>query len=138
MVEDQVADSARFDVFNLSDALLQGKLNRAVKILHGLKAEGVAAPVVLWGMSREARLLLNVQAELQQGAQTEAVYKKFQVWDKRKQYVHEALQRLKIAQLQHILQLCAQADLQIKGQLAGDDWETLFEICLQFVNTSAV
>jgi DNA polymerase-3 subunit delta len=105
--------------------------------LHGLQAEGVAAPVVLWGMSREARLLLNVRAELQQGVQPEAAYKKHQVWDKRKQFVHDALQRLKTPQLQHILKLCAKADLQIKGQLAGDDWETLFEICLLFTNGSA-
>ncbi len=137
MVEDHVADSARFDVFNLNDALLQGKLNRAVKILHGLRAEGVAAPVVLWGMSREARLLLNVQADLQQGGQLEAVLKKYQVRDKRKQFVQEAVQRLKTPRLQYILQLSATADLQIKGQQAGDGWESLFEICLQFVNAPA-
>ena len=137
MVEDHVAESARFDVFNLNDALLQGKLNRAVKILHGLKAEGVAAPVVLWGISREARLLLNVQADLQHGGQPEAVLKKYQVWDKRKQYVLEAVQRLKTPRLQHIVQLSAKADLQIKGQLAGDGWESLFDICLQFVNAPA-
>jgi DNA polymerase-3 subunit delta len=135
MVEDQVADSARFDVFNLSEALLQGKLNRAVKILHGLKAEGVAAPVVLWALSREARLLSNVQADLQQGGQLEAIFKKYQVWDKRKQMLQAALQRLKTQRLHHILQLSAKADMQIKGQLAGDGWETLFAICLQFINS---
>ena len=134
MVEAHVADSARFDVFNLNDALLQGRLNRALKILHGLQAEGVAAPVVLWAVSREARLLL----ELHQGGQQEAVFKKYQVWDKRKQSVLEAGQRLKSPRLQHILQLCATADLQMKGQQAGDGWERLFEICLLFVNAPVI
>jgi DNA polymerase-3 subunit delta len=133
MIEDEVADSARFDVFKLIDALLLGKLNRAVKILNGLKAEGIAPPVVLWAVNREIRALFNIKAELKQGGQQDAVFKKYQVWDKRKQAVQEALHRLKTQDLQKILQLGAVADQQIKGQVAGDAWESLFEICLRFI-----
>jgi DNA polymerase III subunit delta len=132
MVEDDVADSTRFDVFKLMDALLAGKLNRAVKILTGLKSEGIAAPVVLWAISREARVLFHIKAELKQGGHQDAVFKKYQIWDKRKQAVQEALARLKSVDLQAILRLGATADQQIKGQFAGDGWESLFEICLLF------
>jgi DNA polymerase-3 subunit delta len=135
MIEDQVADSSRFDVFKLTDALLQGKLNRAVKILHGLKAEGIAAPVVLWAMSREARALINIGQALKQGGHQEAVYKKHQIFEQRKPLIHEALKRLKAADLQAILRLCATTDQQIKGQLAGDSWESLFNLCCLFTNT---
>ncbi len=138
MVEDDVADSARFDVFKLSESLLQGNLNRTVKILNGLKAEGIAAPVVLWALSREARLLLNIKAELEQGGHQEAVFRKFQIWDKQKQGVQDALARLKSGDLQSILQLCTVADQQIKGQLAGDSWESLFSTCLAFVKNSKI
>lgn len=138
MVEDDVADSARFDVFKLIDTLLQGKLNRAVKILNGLKAEGIAAPVVLWAVSRETRALFNIKAELKQGGHQDAVFKKYQIWDKRKQAVQEALHRLKTEDLQAILQLSATADRQIKGQASGDGWESLFEICLLFVKGPAL
>lgn len=132
MVEDDVADSARFDVFKLMDALLAGKLNRAVKILSGLRAEGIAAPVVLWAISREARTLLNIQAELKRGGHQDALYKKYLIWDKRKQLVQEAMQRLRRLELQDILGQCAKADAQLKGQLAGDEWEALFSICALF------
>lgn len=138
MIENAVADSARFDVFKLTDALLVGKLNRAVKILNGLKAEGVAAPVVLWALSREARSLINIKFELRQGAHQEAVFKKHHIWDKRKQAIHEALKRLNIAHMQSILLASAKADQQIKGQLAGDGWESLFEICLKFCKPGRV
>lgn len=132
MVEDDVADSARFDVFKLMDALLSGKLNRAIKILRGLRLEGIAAPVVLWGMSREARTLFDIKRDLKQGGGQEAVYKKYQVWDKRKPIVQEALHRLRASQLESILRVCAVADSQIKGQAPGDEWESLFEVCLLF------
>lgn len=132
MVEDDVADSARFDVFKLMDALLSGKVNRAIKILAGLKAEGVAAPVILWAISREARTLVNIKTELKRGGNQEALYKKYQIWDKRKQLVQEALHRLKSKDLQIILLESAATDCQVKGQAAGDEWDGLFRICLLF------
>ena len=132
MIETAVADSARFDVFKLAEALLSGKLNRAVKILTGLKAEGVAAPVVLWALSREARILLDIQFELKQGQQQEAVFKRHQIWDKRKQVVTDALHRLSTKRIQSLLISSAKTDRQIKGQLAGDGWDGLFELCVKF------
>lgn len=132
MVEDAVADSARFDVFKLTDALLAGKLNRVVKILNGLKAEGVAAPVVLWALSREARVLFNIKLELKNGANQEQIFKKHHIWDQRKQLMSNAIRRLTVAQIQSLLALSAKADRQIKGQSAGDGWDSLFEVGLQF------
>lgn len=132
MVEDDVADSARFDVFKLTDALLAGKLNRALKILNGLRAEGTASSIVLWALSRETRMLLHVKSELGRGANPDAVFKKYQVWDKRKHLVQEAVQRLKTEQLQAILRAGAEIDRSIKGQSAGDEWEGLFGLCVRF------
>jgi len=138
LVEDDVADSSRFDVYKLVDALLSGKLNRAVKILNGLKQEGIAAPVVLWALSREARTLFTIKLQLKQGGQQEAVFKNQQIWDKRKPLVQEALHRLNSNDLQQILRLSAKADEQIKGQAPGDGWETLFDICLRFAKLPGV
>ena len=138
MIEDDVADSARFDVFKLNDALLAGKLNRSIKILHGLASEGTAAPIVLWGISREIRTLYALKFELKQHANQDAVLKKFQIWDKRKQTVLDALRRLNAKQLQHLLSRCTDIDRQIKGQAAGDAWESLFELCLAFCNPELI
>lgn len=137
MVEDDVADSARFDVFKLMDALLAGKLNRAIKILHGLHAEGTAAPVVLWAVSREIRTLFNVKSELKSGISQESAFKKYQIWDKRKQLIQDALRRLGDAQLKRLLACCADTDKQIKGQQAGDEWESLLMLCVAFCKPNA-
>jgi DNA polymerase-3 subunit delta len=136
MIEDEVADSSRFDVFSLSDDLLAGNFNRVSNILQELKAEGIAAPVILWALTREARMLLTIKSELKQNGHAEAAFKKFQIWDKRKPLVQQALTRLKVQDLYQILQLSALADQQIKGQLAGDGWESLWAICLRFVKAS--
>jgi DNA polymerase III subunit delta len=49
------ADSARFDVFQLGEAVRAGDAARALRILGGLRAEGTEAMLVLWSLARELR-----------------------------------------------------------------------------------
>ncbi|TRW99058.1 DNA polymerase III subunit delta [Candidatus Methylobacter oryzae] len=129
---DAVADSSRFDVFKLIDSVLAAKVGRIFKILSGLKAEGVAAPVVLWALTREARALIKIKLALAQGQNKALVFKNNQIWDKRRPLVSDALNRLADTDLNRILTLSAKADRQIKGQQPGDSWETLLAVCLVF------
>lgn len=126
---DAVADSSRYDVFKLVDSVLSGKIDRASKILQGLKGEGIAEPVVLWALAREARVLLKIKALLCQGENKESVFKNNQVWDKRKALVDSAMNRLARKDLEQVLLLGAKTDRQIKGMQPGDPWETLLFIC---------
>jgi DNA polymerase-3 subunit delta len=129
---DVVADNSRFDVFKLTDSILAAKVDRVYRILSGLRAEGVAAPVVLWALTREARSLLKIKRALAQGQNKAAVFKNNQIWDKRQQLVSDALNRLDDHDLNSILVLGATADRQIKGQQQGDAWQTLLAVCLMF------
>ena len=47
-----VADSARFDVFGLGEAVLAGETARALRVLAGLRAEGTEPTLALWALSR--------------------------------------------------------------------------------------
>jgi DNA polymerase-3 subunit delta len=132
---DVVADSSRYDVFKLMDSVLAADVNRIFKVLSGLRAEGIAAPIVLWALTHEARALIKIKLALSQGQNRELVFKNNQIWDKRKQLVSNALSRLGDNDLNNILVLSAKADRQIKGQQQGDAWETMLAICLMFAST---
>ena len=129
---DVVADSSRFDVFKFMDSVLAGRASRILKILSGLKAEGVATPVVLWAVTREARSLIRIKSALSSGQNKALVFKNNQIWAQRQQLVNDALTRLDESELNNILNISATADRQIKGQQQGDAWETLLAICLLF------
>ena len=133
-VQAVVTDSSRFDVFNLTDAVLSGRVNRAIKIFHGLQAEGIVAPVVLWALTRELRCLL----ELKTATNKEQIFRKHHIWDKRKQLMNKALMRLNLIDLQQAVILSAKADRQIKGRQSGDNWETLLEVCLQLLSVNVI
>jgi len=137
-IADAVADSSRYDVFKLIDSVLSAKANRILKILSALQAEGIAAPIVLWALTREARTLVKIKLALASGQSRELVFKNNQVWDKRKQLVGDTLNRLNDNDLQNILVLSAKADRQIKGQQAGNEWETVLAICLMFASIQTV
>jgi DNA polymerase-3 subunit delta len=137
-VADAVADSSRYDVFKLADSLLAGHPGRIAKILAGLKGEDVAAPVVLWAITREARLLCKLKQEIAAGKQRDAAMQAQQIWDKRKALVGHALDRLSEATLHRILILGAKADREIKGQQPGDPWQSLLHICLLFTAAAGV
>ena len=133
-VQAAVIDNSRFDVFHLTDAILLGHVNRALKIMQSLQAEGVAASVVLWALARECRCLM----ELKTSTDTALVFKKYFIWDQRKQRLNNATKRLSLKSLQQVFALNAKADRQIKGQQSGDYWETLFKICLQISSPQSI
>jgi DNA polymerase-3 subunit delta len=131
---DVVADSSRYDVFKLMDCVLAANVSRILKVLSGLRSEGIAPPIVLWALTRDARLLIKIKLALSQGQNKELVFKNNQIWDKRKQLVSNALNRLSDHDLNEVLVLSAKADRQIKGQERGDVWEILLATCLKLAS----
>lgn len=132
-VQAAVADSARYDVFGLIDAALLGQPEHVLRMLTGLRAEGVEAPVILWAVAREIRQLANIAQQYGQGVPLDRAFSQARppVWDKRKPIVGKALQRHDTAGWQRLLGEAQQIDAQIKGQAEGDPWVGLAQVCLQ-------
>jgi DNA polymerase-3 subunit delta len=126
-VQAAVADSARFDVFGLIDAALNGEAAHALRILEGLRGEGVEPPVILWALAREVRLLATIAQQYSQGTPLDKAFSSARppVWDKRRPLVSKALQRFSAPRWAALLQQAQQIDAQIKGQAAGDPWLNL-------------
>ncbi len=140
LIRKSVADSARYDVYDLAEAALQGHVTRAYRILSGLRGEGIASAVVLWALARDARLLCGIKHLMEngEGAESAIAKQKERVWDKRKTSLTSAAQRLTRAQAHKALLLCAKADRMIKGMESGDAWEALLDICLGLGGVSIV
>lgn len=131
-VQAAVADSARFDVFGLVDAILNGEAAHALRMLEGLKGEGVEPPVILWALSRELRLLANLAQQFGQGIPLDKVFSQARppVWDKRKPLMSKALQRYSAQRWNQLLLDAQRIDAQIKGQASGSAWSSLSRLSL--------
>ncbi len=124
-----VADSARYDVFALAEQVLRGQAAKAYRVLMGLKGEGIAAPVVLWALTRELRLVNTLKAEIMAGASPDALFSQYRLWDSRRTAMGLALQRLDQEAIHQALLLAGQADRIMKGMAPGDEWDALLAIC---------
>ncbi len=123
-----VNDSARYDLFDLTDAALAGDRARVDRVLRGLAAEGTAEPLVLWVLAREIRKLAAVAFAVAHRQNLAPVLKEHQVWDSRRAAVLAAAKRFQLPVLWSLLAQCAEADLAIKGQIAADPWTLLASI----------
>lgn len=123
-----VADSARYDVFELVDAALKGDSQRALKILEGLRGEGIAAQVILWALHREVENLLTISADMAKGISPDHAMTRAKIWDKRKALVRQGVQRLKTPQWLKLIELCQLADAASKGANKLDPWMVLEDI----------
>ena len=57
-----VTDSARFDVFQLGEAVLAGDAARALRMIAGLRGEGTEPTLVFWALTKAMRDLWNASA----------------------------------------------------------------------------
>ncbi len=129
-VTESVADNARYNLFGLIDKALLGDAAGALKMLNGLRSEGTEAAVILWGLARELRLLMQCQTELSRGQRQQQVMKANRVWDKRVPIVSAALSRHDNIALGELLQQASTADQSIKGLGDGNPWDHLGKLVL--------
>lgn len=123
-----LADSARFDLFALTDAALAGERARAQRILTVLRGEGTAEILVLWVLARELRMLAEAADAIARRTSPASVLAAHRVPRQRLERVERAARRLSPRLLHDLLQHCAQADLAIKGLAPGDPWHHLARI----------
>jgi len=128
MVRQSVADGARFDVFQLSDAVVGADQQRAIRILNGLKSEGIAAPLVLWALVREVMTLSAVWSGMQGGKPAGRAMQDAGVWRNRQDGVGRCLRRHNEESMQYLLQAAAMADRVVKGGKQGSPWGALLEL----------
>jgi DNA polymerase-3 subunit delta len=115
-----VGDSARYDVFQLAEAAAAGDAARALRILLGLKSEGVEPTLILWALVRELRGLWQAR-ERDRLRSTD----RGGGWNLAATPSPRALSRLKTLPLPRLLEEASHADRIIKGISAGDAWSAL-------------
>ena len=119
-VQAAVANSARYDVYQLGEAALAGDAPRSLRILEGLRAEGAEPPLVLWALCRELRALADVRNGV-----ARKVFGAMQ--ERHEELVRRAAKRTAGQPIEPWFEAAAHIDRQVKGQSPGkgDPWTSL-------------
>ncbi|MBC8519132.1 MAG: DNA polymerase III subunit delta [Gammaproteobacteria bacterium] len=115
-----VSESSSFNAFKLADAVLEGNRARALRILHGLKGEGVAIQVVHWSVARDFRDLAAMGIERNPSAYKPLEYNP--MWWKKQPLLMAALNRIGVPKITPLVRQLGLIDRAGKGMMDGDPW----------------
>lgn len=129
-VEQAVADVARFDVFQLSEAWLAGDAARTCRILASLEAAGEGLPLLLWQLAEDVHGLASVLAATAAGTPVGTAVRSARVWGKRLAAMERAGERVAPTTIPRLLSRLSRLDALAKGIGVGNPWDELREVAL--------
>lgn len=127
-----VTDSARFDVFQLADAMLGFDLIRAVRVVRGLREEGTEAVLVAWALARELRSLCVMAEAVNGGENVGRVLDRHRVWSNRKSLTGRVLQTFTVAEMARFRVEINRIDMGIKGARTASPWDEIECLLMRF------
>lgn len=138
-MESLVSDSARFDVFRLVDATLNGQPVQVSRMLAGLRAEGEAVPALLGMVAKEIVTL----AALARARNLAAEFKAQRVWDSKQAMYTRALKRHSPERWQRFAVDIGHVDRIAKGRArigeeSADPWLQLERVLLAVADKAAL
>ena len=137
-LEALVADSARYDVFRMVDAALNGQPAQVARVVAGLRAEGEAIPALMGMLVKE----LSTMAALAQARNFAAECKAQRIWESKQAVYKRALSRHPPPRWQQFLVEAGRVDRVSKGRVrpgeeSADAWLLLERLLLAIAERDA-
>ena len=104
---------------------MAAETSRALKILAGVRAEGVSPVLATWSLIREVRILARAGEAALAREDLGTALQKLGVWRNRQGVVRAALARHPVGSSYRLLKMLGEADARSKGQAPGDPWQLL-------------
>lgn len=132
-VAEAITKQSRYSLFELVDVILQGNQSRAVRVLDGLKAEGVEPVIINWALAKDIRLLCQVAAT---PASADLILRRSGVWQTRISLFRECMSRHSVHFFQLMLKRCALIDRASKGVADANVWDEMLGLSFRVAGRS--
>ena len=124
-VLNMVVDSARYEVFDLIENVFLGNPERILRMLRGLKNEGIEPlhvyGALMWGFRRAS----SISHEIAQGKPTQQVFNGYRVLEQHRKGIDTLIQRFNPGRLSALLVEALEIDKALKGAVMKDNWQML-------------
>jgi DNA polymerase-3 subunit delta len=141
-MESLVTDAARYDVFRVIDAALNGQAAQVPRMLASMRAEGVAVPALLGMVVMELQRGAALARISERGGNLAAEFKAQRIWDAKQPMYRRALQRHGAPRWDAFVAQAGRVDRMAKGRgQVGEDpadaWLALERLLLAVADTRA-
>lgn len=135
-VKDVVLNVARYDVYQLSDAMIAADTARYTRILSGLQGEGTAPLLILATLTEQIRQLIVIRTGIDNGQPLAQLLQTARIWGDRQKSVVSAAKRINRQSLIQKLPHAAKIDRIIKGVAQGDAWDELLQLGIRLTDSN--
>ncbi|MAS81647.1 MAG: DNA polymerase III subunit delta [Legionellales bacterium] len=118
-----VADSSRFDVFDMIESAFLGDSDRTLIMLHGLKNEGTEPMALFGALMWEFRRVCTIAHQHESGVSLENLFHSYRLWDQKKRPMNAVLKRHSSKSLDQLLNYCALIDKTLKSSQKSQVWD---------------
>ncbi len=132
-VKNAILNVARYDLYQLGEAMVTFNPARFIQILKGLKDEGAAPPLILTVLTEQIRQLILLRKGLDKGISPQQLFKTMRIWGNRQHILMTAAKSISIERSQQYLVHAAKIDRINKGVSATRSdsvWEELLQLGL--------
>ena len=118
-----LTNSSHYSLQDLTDAVAKKDTSRLIHVLHGLERDDVALPLLLWGLTEQARKITNAGRN-KRSAGADGLARQVLVHQQGIGVCSEG----KSAAPADLLKQCAWVDRVIKGRATGNPWHELLQL----------
>ncbi|TMM46911.1 DNA polymerase III subunit delta [Colwellia ponticola] len=128
--EQIIIKQAKFNPFQVIDALLLGDCAKCITMLDQLQQEGMAPAQLMWVFHKEIQQLYAMLTQLSQGENIATIYKQYRIWDKRKPLYQHALTHIQLGNVKRAMVRIADIDLLSKTSSEFNIFILLADLCI--------
>lgn len=130
LVKEQLVDQCDYQLFELAEACLSQNSAKVIQLLRYASNTKVEPTLVLWLLTQEIRLLLQLLELTKQSIPFNTACSQLKIWPQRVKQYQFALKQMKAAILLELLQFCKTIDERIKSNQNRQIWHALEQIAL--------
>lgn len=125
-----LSNQCQFVLFDLAETCLRGDSDKALRLLRQNQADKNEISLVLWIITQEIRVLLQLQQLLQQSVSWQNACTQAKVWSTKAALYQQAIKKYDMQLLQHWLLHCAELDKRIKSSQSKRVWQAIETLAL--------
>ena len=140
-IESAVLNVARYDISKLAEAVWNGQVARAMRMLSGLAAEGESVVFVHWSLAEDLRALSRGRAALDNGKPMPMALKEARAWGLKERLFERVLPLLPDRAIAQLLEAASICDGICKGlkhaEWPHDPWAAMQRLVLMLLQAQA-
>ena len=122
-----MTNSSHYSLNELTDAVSKGDIARIVRVVNGLKKEDAAPPLLLWGLTEQARKIVETKPNY---TVARNLQKDVQRLSANHQKSTDVISKIDKSNVSDLLKQCARVDRVIKGRAYGEPWRELLQLSI--------